>query len=312
MSDNLISCEGRGGITATMVKDSVSVVSGVRLTTMRLVYPRFIHAEFLTHRSFSRNSSSSRAQPSASVLEYMDSHGIAMPIEWGQNCSGMQAKEELDFESKRVAMSAWAKAAADATMNHKEMAATKAHKQIANRISEPYQFMTTVVSSTEWSNFFALRNHTDAQPEIQELAKAMQDVFEKSKPEPLGIMANEWHTPFILTKRGELGNLLYFHPESGEEISDEDARMISISCCAQESYRKNDTSLEKAKSMYARLYESKPPHMSPFEHVATPMSAYMWRERLNASHLIGDQIAQFSGNFRGWVQFRKTLKGECQ
>ena len=50
------------GYSARVLLDSVSP-GGVRLVTMEVRYPRFIHAEFMTHRMFSRNAGSSRALP---------------------------------------------------------------------------------------------------------------------------------------------------------------------------------------------------------------------------------------------------------
>ena len=48
-----------GQAIATVIADSISPV-GKRITTLELVYPRYIHSEFMTHRMFSRNASSSR------------------------------------------------------------------------------------------------------------------------------------------------------------------------------------------------------------------------------------------------------------
>ncbi len=54
--------------------------------------------------------------------------------------------------------------------------------------------MTTLITATEWENFFALRAHADAQPEFQELAYAMLESYLASSPQILP--AGRWHIPF--------------------------------------------------------------------------------------------------------------------
>ena len=81
-------------VSAKVIKDSISP-QGIRITTLELEYPRIIHSELMTHRVFSRNSASSRAIPVSKVIELVESNP-AMPVHWGKNQAGMQAKEELD------------------------------------------------------------------------------------------------------------------------------------------------------------------------------------------------------------------------
>lgn len=45
-------------IKAEVIADSLHEKTGTRITTFELVYPRFIHSEFMTHRIFNRNASS--------------------------------------------------------------------------------------------------------------------------------------------------------------------------------------------------------------------------------------------------------------
>ena len=89
-------------INAKIVADSMSP-EGVRLTTLQLRYPRFILAEFNTHRVFSRNSSSSRAIPVKKMLEQVQTDP-AMPVWWGKNQPGMQAREELEYFKPHVSL----------------------------------------------------------------------------------------------------------------------------------------------------------------------------------------------------------------
>lgn len=83
-----------------VLKDSVAPC-GKRLTTWELTYPRFVHAELMTHRLFSRNSASSRAIPTEKLIERVEKDP-AMPIFWGKNQKGMQAEVEMSPDRKSV------------------------------------------------------------------------------------------------------------------------------------------------------------------------------------------------------------------
>lgn len=288
-------------IWAKVVCDSISP-EGIRITTMQLHYPRFIHAEVMTHRLFSRNASSSRAIPAKSVLQTVREMP-AMPIHWGKNQPGMQANEELDLVEKVQVQQAWLVAMDEACKHSEFMSAKGCHKQLVNRITEPWQYINVVVTATEWENFFWLRNHKDAQPEIQYLAKQMYTARESSTPKLLH--PGEWHLPFVEFEKGR-----YFADSA--ELTIEEAQKISASACAQVSYRKNDLSLAKAESIWNKLIFAEPVHASPVEHQATPISiSKNWRLQLGVTH--EDQWGYlWSGNFRGWIQFRKTLANEAK
>jgi len=301
--------EGKGGISATIVADSISE-AGQRITTYELEYPRFIHSEFMTHRQFSRNAASSRAIPIAKVIEQVENNP-AMPIHWGKNQSGMQAKEEVD--NPQGAVDDWGFASSVAVSEAKQLVARGLHKQIVNRILEPYQFIKVVCTATEYENFFYLRNHVDAQPEIAELAECMQRAREDS--DSVILKPGEWHLPYIdLYRCPEFGNVFYSVGE--DDLSIEDAIKISASMCAQVSYRKSDQSLEKAFMIHEQLVTMKPVHASPFEHQATPMardnvgSQLGKLERYENGFTHMDINGDFwSGNFRGWIQNRQLIKG---
>jgi hypothetical protein len=76
---------------AKIILDSVGP-NAARLTTFELQYPRIVHAELMTHRVFSRNSASSRAIPTERLLERIERDPV-LPVWWGKNQSGMQARE---------------------------------------------------------------------------------------------------------------------------------------------------------------------------------------------------------------------------
>ena len=303
---------GKCGISATVIADSVTL-DGRRMTTMEIEYPRFILAELNTHRMLSKNSASSRAIPVNSMHESIRTAG-AQPVYWGKNQAGMQAKEELQGSDKSMAKYTWAIARDVAIKFAKELAELGTHKQITNRVTEPWMMMKTVISGTEWGNFYYLRDHEDAQPEIAELARVMHKAHKDSKP--LLLHPGEWHVPYVTTYRHLATNELMYSDGVGCEISADDAKIISASCCAQVSYRKNDDSLEKAQKIFQQLIYSKPAHASPVEHQATPMDLayYMnyepetWEPGVTHVSANGDL---WSGNLRGWIQHRKLIDGEA-
>jgi thymidylate synthase ThyX len=265
-------------ISAKVIEDSVGP-NGVRITTLQLCYPRFIHAEFMTHRVFSRNASSSRAIPVAKMLE-MVRNEPAMPIHWGKNQPGMQANERLIGEQLEDANCLWLLAATNAARVAESMNALGLHKQVANRILEPFQHIHVIVTATEWENFFALRDHRDAQPEIRELAIQMKLAFAGSTPSRLDV--GQWHLPYVTA-------------EERKTCAISDMLKCSAARCARVSYLTHDgkkPDLIKDIDLYERLVGSEPIHASPVEHQAMTQSR---------------TVVARSGNFDGWTQYRKLI-----
>ena len=285
-------------IEAKIIADSISP-EGKRLTTMQLRYPRFIHAEFMTHRMFSRNASSSRAIPVKRMIEDLR-RDPAMPIHWGSNKPGMQAGEQLDPDSVGTCQSIWLDARDDAIRKAEWLMKNGLHKQIANRILEPWAHINVVVTATEWSNFFALRRHEDAQPEIKALADAMWDAMQESEPSLLH--PDDWHMPYVTFEDWNASAYLNTINDRQELL-----RKVSAARCARVSYLTHDgrqTSFEEDLQLYNRLVGSQPLHASPAEHQATPDTVGqkdVWTEFDNP---------ELHGNFDGWIQYRKTLAGE--
>src|ERR1700736_4652442 len=122
------------GFSARVLLDSISP-AGVRLTTMEVRYPRFIHSEVMTHRVLSRNSSSSRAIPIRKMIDAVRAEP-AMPTWWGKNQSGMQAREQLDPAARALAEAEWRLALQDALAHAERFASSEInlHKQLVNRI----------------------------------------------------------------------------------------------------------------------------------------------------------------------------------
>jgi Thymidylate synthase complementing protein len=304
------------GYHAKIILDSIGP-SGCRLTTFQLRYPRMVHSELLTHRLFSRNSSSSRAIPNERLIaQVLDDP--AMPVWWGKNQSGMQAREALsaepsvmcrmcgrdnvpgvdvwtpgtlvgchDFRSEQdLAVDEWLRGRDEAVALSRRLAATGLHKQIANRVIEPWMFITVLVSATEYTNWFALRDHTDAQPEIAWIARLMNVAYHESEPEEVD--EGGWHLPFLTEEERDAIDC-----SGGWSLAD--ARKVSVGRCARVSYLTHDGKRAPGEDMqlHDRLAGSSPGHWSPFEHVAQALVA-----------------PAASGNFRGWAQYRKTFIDE--
>ena len=299
-------------ITARILADSVAP-NGQRMTTMEIEYPRFILAELNTHRMLSKNSASSRAIPVKAMHEHIRTN-TAGPVHWGVNQPGMKAKETLDPSDTVEALLIWEQARDSALDFAMQLADLNLHKQVTNRITEPWMTMKTVISGTEWANFFWLRAHADAQPEIHELAVKMWNAYNKSTPQLL--QPGEWHLPYVKSHRLSSGELIYLDA-TDTPITTEQGRVISASCCAQVSYRKSDDSYEKAHKIFKQLIESQPCHASPVEHQATPMDLdsmdkydpECWQDGVTHASRNGDL---WSGNLRSWIQFRKLIAGEAQ
>jgi len=286
-------------ITAAVIQDSI--YQGTRITTFELEYPRFIHAELLTHRQLSRNSASSRAIPVAKMLDLLETNP-AKPEHWGKNEPGMSARAEI--AERDQAEATWLEAKVYAQKHCQTLLDLGVHKQISNRITEPFQMIKVVVTATEWDNWYALRNHQDAQPEIQILAQRMRLAHDWSRP--LELTQGDWHVPYV---DREIQNGQIFYKAAGEHCTRPQARLVSASCCAQVSYRRLDQSLEKALQIAQKLVAGRPWHASPFEHQAKPMLSnlqpHIWEP--GATHQ--DREAKFwSGNFKGWIQHRQLLE----
>lgn len=262
-----------------VIADSIAPTEH-RLTTLAVSLPRIVLAELNTHRMFSRNSASSRAIPIQRVIDKVMSDPF-VPFYWGANQKGMQAHVEIDDSSRATAQRTWLLARDKAVEQAIELVHLGVHKQLANRLLEPWLYTTVLVSATEWENFFALRCHPDAQPELRRAAELMRDALVASTPRKLEY--GEWHMP-------------YSRSDDTAQYNDEPTwapQLLCVARCARVSYdaawtlqsRRNDLDLA------TRLQQSG--HWSPFEHVAQV-----------AMNNHGDRLP---GNFRGWLQLRHLL-----
>jgi thymidylate synthase ThyX len=266
-------------IKAEIVADSISS-SGHRLTTFLLIYPRFIHSELMTHRAFSRNAASSRAIPVDRMIRTIEENP-AVPVEWGTTQKGMQAGPPLTGIQAGNAETLWLIGLAAAVRVAKDLLHIGVHKQIANRVLEPWMHMTTLVTATEYANFFKLRAHPDAQPEFQELAYEMLEAYLSSKPQKMSL--GGWHLPFITD-------------EERNDLGIQTAAKVCTARCARTSYAKMDEIKDHSDDIVLHDRLLKSGHFSPFEHPAFSLGG----------------VTPMYGNFRGWMQYRGTVEPRGQ
>jgi hypothetical protein len=310
---------GKFGITATIIADSISK-AGIRFTTYEIQYPRIILAELNTHRMNPKNSASSRAIPAAKMFEQL----TGRPVRFGGNQAGMQDNGEHNALVNGYTAAEWWRLGMLSMKNFAQAFSEAGfHKQIFNRLTEPFQMMKTVISGTEWNNFFYLRWDEAADPTICELASVMKEAREASTPQVLE--AGQWHLPYVFAEIDSLnGKQSYFLDDNcdSDSISLDDAIKVSCARTAAVSFRNTDYGLVKCIEVYERLVNSGKLHGSALEHAATPMKPEAGNKRFpvnvpenpttwedGISHM--DRNYQlWSGPLRGFIQHRKTVPNE--
>jgi hypothetical protein len=274
------------------------------LSTLLLRYPRFIHAEFMTHRVLSRNAASSRAIPVSKIIDSI-MEDTAMPLHWGKNQKGMQASEECNTmlaliedglgAVKLTRQQGWMEARDQAIRIAEAFDRAGYHKQVVNRLLEPFMHITVLVSATEWDNFLALRDHADAEPHIQILAQEIRKCLDNDPVQWLD--AGDWHLPFVDDHDWAGINSIETAPAARLAI----AQSLSVARCASTSYKTVDgfdMTPDRATEIYRKLINSRPMHASPLEHVAA------------ADHLGhgGWRWPECHGNFVGFRQLRHEIQ----
>ena len=314
----MIEVIGKCGISAKIVLDSISAVTEDRLTTMEITYPRFILAEVNTHRMLSKNSASSRAIPFAKMQENL----TAVPTRFGQANKGMQ-DTGVDYTMvvkhpetcyPLSPQEAWQAAGKSAQQWSEAFHQAGFHKQIFNRLIESHQMMKTVVSATEWANFFWLRDDIAADPSIAELARCMKEALAQSVPQEL--QAGQWHLPYLETQTATNGEKIYiieFPEDAGDPVcvSLEDAIKVSCARACAVSFRKTDYNLEKSCEVFERLVGDERKHSSAMEHCASVMSsdASFDTDGVTSLH---KTLGWMSGNLSGFIQYRQLINGHTK
>lgn len=299
---------------ATVIADSISSHNH-RLTTLEVIMPRIILAEFNTHKAFSRNSASSRAIPFPKMLKAIEETPF-VPIKWMKDHKGMQGSEY--FEEERVIelfKEEWTNASRRTMFEAKQFSEKNLTKQIVNRLLEPFMYHKVLVSATEWENFFAQRAESHAEIHMQQVAYAILDAMNESTPKRL--KGREWHIPYLQEAQSVLDQLdgtKYFDEYYNDPMLVH--RKISTALCAGVSYT---IAGEDGKPLnYEKLIERHDMlltngHMSPFEHIAQAMTDNKYYNSYTMEYVNERErkkIYGASGNFRGFMQYRKMIPGE--
>lgn len=276
--------EHPSGISAECIAAS-SYDGGPNIYTVVTRSPKWIDAELRTHRMLSQNSSSSRAIPLKRTIEEIEKDPF-IPFDWRRNQKGMQGDEQItDIETIRRLRNEWLDAMYDAAAHASEMSFV--HKQHVNRLLEPFTWQLKVITATEWPNFFNLRIAPGAQPEIMVLAKLIFSVIEDA--ELVDRLDGSWHLPFVLD-------------EERVDLSEADTLRVSAARCARISYARHGTdSINILKDLELADMLGTEMHLTPFEHQARFLDVD------EESHTTRDGV-RWSGNFRGWLQHRKTIE----
>lgn len=274
-----------------VIADSISP-QAVRLTTLAVTLPRIVLAELNTHRMLSRNSASSRAIPIQRMIDKVMLDPF-IPFYWGANQKGMQAAVEIDVASQQQAERTWLLARDVAVEQALKLSALGVHKQLANRLLEPWLYTTVLVSATDWDNFYGLRCHPDAQPELRRAAEMMRDATAASTPRQ--ITYGEWHVPYARDEDATVAATALDNVWSDDITPQTYARLLlSAARCARISYDASASVREQAEDIALAKRLASSGHWSPFEHIATPT------RRLG-----------YSANFWGWCQLRRLHRGEA-
>lgn len=302
-------------INATIVADSKNQF-GNRLTTFVLAFPRYILAELNTHRMLSKNSASSRAIPFKKMLNSVHTNPF-IPIAWMKDHSGMQGNEYFTGWKVSLIKFFWILASKFAIVSALILNKLGLTKQLVNRILEPFMWHTVILTGTEFENFFSLRCSEFADIHIQKLAYSMLEAYNASTPAQL--KAGEWHIPFgDKIDDDKISELAFAQRGAKDELYElikrALVRKVAVARCARVSYtvvgeEGKPDNYENDFKLHDRLEKSG--HYSPFEHVGKAMD-----ENEYSLHYVktgqNDESEQhgWSGNFRGFLQYRKTLANE--
>jgi thymidylate synthase ThyX len=304
-------------ITAKIIADSLNT-QGNRITSMIVTFPRFILAEFNTHRMFSRNSASSRAIPFKKMLKMVEENPF-IPIAWQKDHKGMQGIEYFtDEEVKKCGIVEHWLGARDFAINRaKALSEIGTTKQICNRLLEPFMWHTVIVTGSEWENFFALRAHPAAEIHIAKLAELMLEAYNDSTPQQL--KEGEWHIPF--GDNMDLSDLPYIKDATEGQLQQLKLK-ISVARCARISYQTlgDDPKIDYEADIKLHDMLLSQGHMSPFEHCAKAMSDREYTDHIcgkhtgpesdNYEYYFKENVKGWCGNFRGFIQYRKLFPGE--
>ena len=329
-------------IKVEIVADSANSF-GDRLTSLVLTYPRIIHSEMMTHRMFSRNASSSRAVPVDKMIKAVRENTFC-PFEFQKSHKGMQGSEYFTGADRQECINLWLESAELALQQAEKMKAKGISKQIINRILEPYQYYTVLITGSKegWQNFFELRcgnydgfksrkeaskeflekgnintshwsdmdwrklNKGQAEIHMMALSEEIYDAVNESTPKQL--QAGEWHIPMI-------------SDSESLKLSTNDQIKLSVGRAANTSYTVvgdgKELTLEHAIKIHDKCVELV--HSSVFEHCARAMSDEEYKVFIKgknigtiAPYLFDDTSKGWCNNLKGFIPYRYFIDNKIE
>ena len=276
-------------VKVEVIAYTTSCYTNKPIATLRCTYPRYIHSEVMTHRMFSRNSASSRATPSKVIIDQVKYNPVFFE-ELGINAPGMNAKQVLNEQDAAEFEREW-RQAANYIANLAETWTEKyhLHKQVANRILEPFMRTTTIITATEWSNFFNTRLAEGVEPNMHTLARCIYKALDMAKfanpntYKSINLGSRNVHLPFVEIDEASLS--------LQEKLYHSVARCAR--CTILSNVTKARSTLEEDIKLFNRLYNAKPMHASPFEHQAFAED---------------NQEAQYYNLRGGWYSYRYAIE----
>lgn len=318
---------GQPNMFVEVVLASRCKTTGRKVYTLHLRYPRVIHGEMMAHRVFNRNARSSRAVPIMTLLAEIRSSAF-IPWHWTGKKAGMQgvpgwqekvlvkgaAALHVDNDVPVDNEAAWLWGRDMMCDLAESFADAGYHKQVANRLVEPWMWMDLLVTSVHWANFLHLRDHPDAEPHIRDLAVLVGKALDAAQCEDL--TPGEWHLPYIFTPDWEEARARFGSLSAQIEW----LKKISAARCARISYAPfdGDPSYEREIERFEMLVGNDAVHASPLEHQCTPdrhmvIETSYWdgEDLVRDVSITGGGHPELHGSLTGFIQFRKTVPNEA-
>lgn len=250
-------------VKVSLITMTRNAYSNKVITTLLCEYPRYIHSEIMTHRQLSRNSGSSRATPFNIYCERIIKDP-AFFAELGINRSGMNADSVLNKENAEAFKHEYMQLmhhTVDTAMSWS--AKYNLHKQIINRVLEPYVRTSTVITATEWDNFLYTRAIAKGvEPVMHLLANCIKQAVEYANENAKDGVA---HLPFVTDDELNTRSL---------KDCVKHAVSRSARCTILSNVTKKLSTIEEDEKLYNWLSNADPMHASPFEHIAFATKSY--------------------------------------
>jgi hypothetical protein len=186
----------------------------------------------------------------------------------------------------------------------------RSKKDVLNYFKDDEAYLNDAKESTtiDWLKI----NKGQAEIHMMAVAEAMWDAYNESKPKEL--QAGEWHLPYgDEMNDDELNDIIIKYPLKGEgDFINRNLIQAKISTarCARVSYTViGEDGKEMSLAKLVKLHDEKlinSRHWSPFEHSAQAMSENDYWQPLDGINTNDG----YSGNFNGFIQYRKQFKNE--